>query len=215
MLTRVGQEARLGWIPNHPSACYASVVEKAPVGWPLGHRVREALRKNLRELIAQEKKRARIHIQWIRRSEPAVSKDRLARIMLERWVKVASVEGGITGTFGFLGVPTNLILFSYAQIALVVSIAEAYDAALDGVSGEEKVLAVIGRAHGVQDLVRAGPRVVSAIARAVALNRGLGMLGRMVPMVAAPISAKLNERDMSRVGQEAIRRFGHVVQVGS
>jgi hypothetical protein len=33
-------------------------------------------------------------------------------------------------------------------------------------------------------------------------------------MIAAPISAKLNEREMNQVGNEAMRRFGNVVQLG-
>lgn len=183
-------------------------------GWgPLG-RAREAARKSLGELIAQERKRAQLHIHIIRQMEPTASRDRIANVVLGRWTRVASVEGGLTGAMGFLGVPFNLVLFTYMQVAMVVSIAEAYEIALEGAPGEDAVLSVIGEAHGIDDVLRASPRVLGAVARALALRHGLGTVGRLVPMVAAPISAKLNQREMLRTGSEAMRRFGNVVMIG-
>jgi hypothetical protein len=189
-------------------------VAKEPFGWPFGKRTKDAARKNLRELIAQERKRAQLHIQLIRQTEPTASNDRIAHLMVDRWSKVAAVEGGITGALGILGVPVNFILFAYFQLALIVSVAEAYHVSLEGEQGEDAVLYVLGRVHGIEDLVRAGPRVLGALAKALAIKHGLGTLGRLVPMIAAPISAKLNEREMNQVGNEAMRRFGNVVQLG-
>lgn len=180
----------------------------------LGGRAKDAAQRRLRELIKQERKRARVHIDFIRRGEPDASNDRVARVMLSRWRTLASVEGGMTGAAGFFGVPLNLVLFSYVQVAVVVSIAEAYGIALDGRAGEEALLDVIGRAHGMDDLVRTGPRVLGALAKLLALRHGLGTVGRLVPMVAAPISAALNRRALDRLGDEAFRRFGNVVMIG-
>lgn len=172
---------------------------------------RAAARKQLRELIEQERKRAQFHIDLIRRTEPQASKDRLANVLLERWTTVAKVEGGMTGVLGFLGVPLNLLLFAYCQIAVTVSIAEAYGIELRGDGGEEALVDVIGRVHGIEDVIRSGPRVLGALARALAIRHGLGAVGRLVPLLAAPVSAKLNEREMRRVGQAAMQRFGNVV----
>jgi hypothetical protein len=183
------------------------------VGWPFGRRAREAAKTRLRDLIAQERNRARLHIQFIRQSEPVASNDRVAHILVERWSTVAAVEGGLTGAFGLIGVPLNLLLVAYFQLALVVSIAEAYDVGLEGDTGEEAILSVIGRAHGVEDMVRASPRLLGELAKALALRHGLGTLGRLVPLAASPISAKLNQRDMGRIGGEALRRFGGVIDI--
>jgi hypothetical protein len=189
-------------------------VAKEPfIGWPFGKRAREAAKTRLRDLIVQERQRAKLHIQFIRQTEPVASNDRVARIMVERWSTVAMVEGGITGAFGLVGVPLNLLLVAYFQLALVVSVAEAYDAGLEGAQGEDAILSVIGRAHGVEDMVRASPRVLGEIAKAIAIRHGLGTLGRLVPLAASPISAKLNQRDMDRIGDEALRRFGGVIEV--
>jgi len=190
------------------------VVPKEPfIGWPFGKRAREAAKTRIRDLIQQERQRARIHIQFIRQTEPAASRDRIARLIVDRWSTVAAVEGGLTGAFGLIGVPLNLLLVAYFQLALVVSVAEAYEVGLEGADGEDAILSVIGRAHGVEDVVRASPRVLGELAKAIAIRHGLGTLGRLVPLAASPISAKLNQRDMGRIGGEALRRFGGVIQV--
>lgn len=178
-----------------------------------GQRASVEAQRRLRDLIAQERKRARFHIDIIQRMEPDASSDRVAHVVLERWTKVATVEGGVTGAAGLFGVPLNVLLFTYFQVAVVVSIAEAYGIALEGKAGEEAVLDVIGRAHGVPDLVRAGPQVLGALARMLAMRHGLGAMGRLVPVLAAPISAVLNRKGMHRTGREALHRFGNVVMI--
>ncbi len=175
---------------------------------------KEAARQRLQDLLEQERKRAQVHIQVIRRAEPSASNDRVANVILDRWAKVAAVEGGITGFFGLAGVPMNLLLFTYCQVAVTVSIAETYGIELRGQSGEDALLDIIGKAHGVEDVVRNSPRVLGALARALAFRHGLGIVGRMVPMLAAPISARLNQREMQGVGREAMRRFGNVLMIG-
>ena len=172
-----------------------------------------AARRRLHDLIAQERKRSQFHIDLIRRTEPSASRDRLAHVMLDRWTTLAKVEGGVTGVLGFLGVPLNLLAFAYCQLAVTVSIAEAYGIELRGESGEEALIDVIGRVHGIEDLIRTSPRVLGALARALAIRHGLGTLGRLVPLLAAPVSAKLNEREMRRVGEAAMRRFGNVIML--
>ena len=91
--------------------------------------------------------------------------------------------------------------------------AETYGIRLTGASGEEAVLSVLGKAHGVEDLVREGPRLLGEVARILALRHGLESMGRLIPLVSVPLSAALNHRQMQRTGQEALRRFGHVVMI--
>jgi hypothetical protein len=171
----------------------------------------QAARSRLRDLIVQERQRARTHIELIRRGEPSASRDRIARVILDRWKKVASFEGGLTGTLGFAGIPLNSLLFAYFQVAVIVSIAESYDTPLEGDQGEELLLSVLGRAHGVEDVLRSTPRVLGALAKSIAVRHGLAGLGRLVPLVAAPIAARLNEQAMERTGEEALQRFGNIV----
>lgn len=172
---------------------------------------RAAARRSLAELVEQERRRAQFYIDLIRTTEPTASPDRIAAVLLDRWTTVAKVEGGMTGVLGWLGIPLNLLLFTYCQIGVTVGIAEAYGVQLRGEAGEEALVEILGRVHGVPDVLRAGPRVLGALAKALALKYGLGTLGRMVPLVAAPVSARMNQRELRRVGEAAMQRFGNVV----
>ncbi|MBI4816805.1 MAG: hypothetical protein HY791_11135 [Deltaproteobacteria bacterium] len=180
--------------------------------WPY-RSVGEAARTKLRELIDAERARARAHIAFVRKGEPTASADRIAEVIARRWITVSGVEGGITGAVGFVGVPLNILLLTYCQIALIVSIAECYGVALEGDAGEEALLEVLGRAHGGGDVLRASPRVLGSIAKAIALRHGMKSLGRLVPILASPIAARLNERDMEKLAELALRRFGRVVRI--
>lgn len=170
-------------------------------------------KKRLGDLITDERRRARFHIDLIRRGEQHISNDRIAQVILRRWTRLAAVEGGLTGAVGFIGVPLNFIFFTYCQLAAVVSVAECYDVHLSGPGGEDAVLSVLGRAHGVNDLVRESPRLLGEVARILAVRHGLESMGRLVPLAAIPISALLNRRQMNKTGVEALRRFGHVVMI--
>lgn len=171
------------------------------------------VRGRLSQLIADERRRAQLHLRLLRLVEPDASPDRLAHLIVDRWAAVAAVEGGLTGAAGLVGIPFNALLFTYCQLAVTVSIAEAYGVELEGAAGEDTVLSVIGRVHGLEEVVRASPRVLGAVVRSLALRGGLPLLGRAVPFVAAPIGARLNRRDLARTGQEALRRFGRVLLV--
>lgn len=178
-------------------------------------KAKEAATQRLRDLMEFERKRAQAQLESLRKREPNASSDRLAQLILERWTKVASIEGGVTGAMGFAGIALNSLLFTYFQLAVVVAIAEAYQIPLVGEAGEQALLEVLGRAHGVDDLVRASPRVLGALAKALMVRQGLGSISRLVPMISAPIAAKLNEREMGKLGQVAIQRFGNVILLGA
>lgn len=170
-------------------------------------------RKSIRELIIDEQRRARWYVSQLRKREPGASDDRLALLLSERFQQLAAVEGGVTGAFGLMGIPANLLFFTYSQVALVVAVAEAYRVPLDSEGGDDAVIDLIGEAHGIEDVVRATPRVLGALAKALTLRYGLGTLGRALPLLAAPISAHLNRRQMRALSELAIRRFGNVVML--
>ncbi|MEE2904111.1 MAG: hypothetical protein VYC39_17420 [Myxococcota bacterium] len=175
--------------------------------------VRTAARLRLRDLVVSERKRAQLHIALIKETNPEASPDRVARILVQRFKKLASVEGGITGAVGAIGVPVNFIMFTYFQLAMIVAIAEAYSSPLDDERGEQRLVEVLGRAHGIEDILRTTPKIIGTIAVALASKYGLSTLGRLVPLLSAPLSARMNARDMERTGSEALRTFGNVFQV--
>jgi len=176
-------------------------------------KLRDAARMRVRDLITKERDRAKVHIAWIRQTEPGASSDRIARVLLERFKKLASVEGGITGAAGLLGIPLNFVMFTYFQLAMVVAIAEVYGNQLEGKEGEDQLLRVLGRAHGLEDALRTTPRLIGSLAMALAPKYGLSTLGRLIPLLSAPIAARMNAKDIERTGLEALKQFGNVFQI--
>jgi len=182
--------------------------------WRWDFKIKDAARMRVRDLIVKERSRAQIHIALIREGEPGASEDRIAQVLLNRFKKLASVEGGLTGAAGFLGVPINFVMFTYFQLAMVVSIAEVYGRSLDGDAGEDQLLRILGRAHGLEDALRSTPRLVGSLAKALASKYGLSTLGRLVPLLSAPIAARMNAKDIERTGHEALRQFANVFSIG-
>ena len=215
--------SELSW--GAPSFLIGSTDRRVPVMGPAVRKVRSdddpwwrisvrtAARLRLRDLVVSERKRAQLHIALIKETNPEASPGRVARILVQRFKKLASVEGGITGAVGAIGVPVNFIMFTYFQLAMIVAIAEAYSSPLDDELGEQRLVEVLGRAHGIEDILRTTPKIIGTIAVALASKYGLSTLGRLVPLLSAPLSARMNARDMERTGSEAVRTFGNVFQV--
>ncbi|HZX94823.1 MAG TPA: hypothetical protein VFE90_09930, partial [Myxococcales bacterium] len=57
---------------------------------------------------------------------------------------------------------------------------------------------------------RAGPKLLARIAEKALTKRGLAQLGRAVPVIASPVVAFLNNRDLQRAGQAAVRFYGTI-----
>ena len=106
------------------TACYGTGVRTVKSDedpwWRIS--VKAAARLRLRDLVVSERKRAQLHIALIKESNPDASPDRVARILVQRFKKLASVEGGITGAVGAIGVPVNFIVFTYFQLAMIVAL---------------------------------------------------------------------------------------------
>lgn len=192
----------------------SSKVNTAPDG-PQKLGLAAKVRARVLRWVMNERRRSRFYIEIIRRIEPEASRDRVAQLLAERWTQLARIEGGVTGAFGLVGIPLNLLLFSYAQFALIVAIAEVYGVTPEDSAGEEAILTTLREVQGFHQLVRTGPRIMAAIAKRLARHRGLAFMGRTVPLISAPLSAQLNASDMADVGRVAMRRFGKIVPIQS
>ena len=54
---------------------------------------------------------------------------------------------------------------------------------------------------------RSGPKVLGSIAAVLLARGGLKGLSRAMPLVAAPISAYLNNHHIQQVGESAVRHY--------
>jgi hypothetical protein len=69
------------------------------------------------------------------------------------------------------------------------------------------LLGVLGEANGVGPLQRAGPKVLGRVAAVLAEKSGFAQFGRAMPLVAAPLTAWLNNHHIQVVGEAALRQY--------
>jgi len=75
------------------------------------------------------------------------------------------------------------------------------------------VFEVLGYSNGADTVnlgARAGPKLLARLAEKALTKRGLEQLGRAVPVLASPLVAWLNNRDLQRAGAAALRFHGTI-----
>lgn len=150
---------------------------------------------------------ARRRIQELEKEFPSADSRELANRLIESRKKLAATSGAVSGLFGLVSVPADLVVVTYLQIALLVELGTLYKANLKSDRGRDDLLDLLGQANGVGPVVRAGPKLIGRIALTLFSRGGLPGVGRAFPVIAAPITAYLNQRALDRVGQEAIAHY--------
>ena len=158
-------------------------------------------------LVLAEVGRARKRVTDLERAYPSADRDELARRLIDKKRAIASTSGAVSGLFGLASVPLDLVLVSYLQISLMVDVATLCRVSLKSARAQDELLDLLGRSNGVDPAVRAGPKVLGRIAIALLERKGLPVLGRAVPVVAAPVTAWLNNKALARAGREAFRFY--------
>ena len=161
----------------------------------------------LSELIDKEAVRARTSLDDFQQRYPSAGPRELSQRYIDSRKQMASVLGGVTGVFGVASVPIDLLGMVYLQMALLVEIGTVFKADLRGERGKKDVLDLFGYANGIGPIQRASPKVLGSLASMVLAKTGLKAIGRAMPLVAAPVSAYLNNQHIQRVGDSAIRHF--------
>ncbi|RMG20280.1 MAG: hypothetical protein D6729_03285 [Deltaproteobacteria bacterium] len=175
-----------------------------------GPALRELAFRRFDEIVLGEIERARPRIRALRRRYPDAGEKALATHLVHAKKAYAGTGGAVSGLFGLVALPADLLLVTYLQIALIVEIGLVHRANLKSRRGQQEILEILGRGNGVGPLYRSGTPVLARIATRLMARKGIPLLGRAVPFVAAPVSAWLNNRDIERVGQEAMRHYGMV-----
>jgi uncharacterized protein (DUF697 family) len=161
----------------------------------------------LSDVVLKETIRARSKIDDLGQRYPSAGPRELAQRMIDSKKSFAGMMGGVSGVFGVVTVPADLLVMVYLQLALLVEIATLYKVNLKSDRARQELLDVFGYANGIGPLQRASPKLVGKLA-AIALQKGgLETLGRAMPLVAAPISAYLNNQHIQQVGEQAVRHY--------
>jgi len=163
---------------------------------------------DLEALLLRQVARSRLLIAQLEERHPGAGKAQLAQRLIDEKKQLATGGGALAGMFGLAAIPADLALVAFLQVQLAIELAVLHGVNLKGPSGRAELLDVLGLGEReLESLLRALPVVAGRVAGAFVRRLGWRSLGRAVPVLAAPITAFVNSRDIQRVGDEALRRF--------
>ena len=173
-------------------------------------------KERLWEVYVSEIGRCRRRVEELRGKYPSANAQELAQRLTDVKKTWASTGGAISGLFGLALVPADLVFVTVLQLTLIMEIALLHKVNLKSDRAREEVFEVLGYSNGADTVNlagRAGPKVVARVAEKVLTKRGLAQLGRVVPVLASPVVAYLNNRDLQRAGEAAVRYYGTIRQL--
>lgn len=161
----------------------------------------------LSDLVLQEIARSRTRVAELEKRFPSAAPKELAQHLIDGKKALAGMAGGVSGVFGLISVPADLVFMSWLQIILLVDLATLYKVNLKSERTRGELLDLFGYANGLGPLQRSSPKVLGGLAAKILAKGGLPTLGRAMPLVAAPITAYLNNQHIQSVGDQAVRFY--------
>jgi hypothetical protein len=161
----------------------------------------------LSDVVLREMARARTRVEALHQLYPSAGPRELSQRLIDSKKALGSMVGGVSGVFGVASVPADLVVMVYLQLALLVEIATLYKTNLKGDRARHELLDLFGYANGVGPVQRASPKLLGKMAQLLLTRGGLASVGKAMPLVAAPISAYLNNQHLQSVGDQAVRHY--------
>ena len=186
-------------------AFYEPLLERLKQFSPKG--IRGMADERISDVVLKETIRAKTKIEELSQRYPTAGPRELAQRMIDSKKAFAGMVGGVSGVFGIITLPADLGLMVYLQLALLVEVATLYKVNLKSERARQELLDVFGYANGIGPLQRASPKLVGKLATVLLTKGGLETIGRAMPLVAAPISAYLNNQHIQQVGEQAVRHY--------
>lgn len=171
----------------------------------------EPVKERLWRVYVDEIGRCRARVSELRQKYPSANPIELSQRLTDTKKMWASTGGAISGLFGLALVPADLMFVTVLQLTLIMEIALLHKANLKSERARDEVFEVLGYSNGADTVNlagRAGPKLLARIAETALTKRGLAQLGRAVPVIASPVVAYLNNRDLQRAGEAALRYYG-------
>jgi uncharacterized protein (DUF697 family) len=169
----------------------------------------------MEDVVGLEAKRARSRVRALRERYPSAGPREIGQHVIDSTKGLASLSGSVSGVFGLVSVPADLVVMAWLQIRMLADIATAYGVDLRFRRARTELLGVLGEANGVGPLQRSGPKVVGKVAAVLAEKGGFASLGRAMPLVAAPVTAWLNNHHVQIVGEAALRQYDGFVRAAA
>jgi uncharacterized protein (DUF697 family) len=173
-------------------------------------------KEKLGRLYLDEIGRARRRVDDLRARYPSAHPQEVAQRLIDAKKTWASTGGAVSGLFGLISVPADVAFVTALQLSLIMEIALVFKTNLKSDRARGEVFDVLGYSNGADTVTmatRAGPKLLARVAEAMLTKRGLASLGRVFPIVAAPVTAYLNNKDIQRAGEAAVRYYGTMRQL--
>ncbi len=161
----------------------------------------------LSDVVLQEMARSRVRVAELEKRYPNAGAKELAQRLIDSKKNLAGIAGGISGIFGLVAVPADLVFMTYLQITLLTDVATLYKVNLKSDRARGEMLDLFGYANGLGPLHRVGPKMMGKLAAMLLEKGGLHTLGRAMPLVAAPVTAYFNNQHIQMVGEQAVRFY--------
>ena len=152
----------------------------------------------------------------VREKYPSAGTPELAQRLTDVKKTWASTGGAISGLFGLAMLPADLAFVTALQLVLIMEIALLHKVNLKSDRARDEIFEVLGYSNGAATVNlagRAGPKLLARVAEKALTRRGLAQFGRAIPVLASPVVAYLNNRDLQRAGEAALRFYGTMRQL--
>jgi hypothetical protein len=170
--------------------------------------IREFAEGRFEAWVLAETGRARARVRELRTRYPSAPQRELAQRLIDEKKRRAAMGGAASGLLGVLTLPADLALVAYLQLSLIVDIATLCDRNLKSARAREELLELFKGAQGAVNLAsRSSPHLVGIVAERLLAARSMRLLGRALPVLAAPVTAAVNARALQVVGDEALRWY--------
>lgn len=163
--------------------------------------------QRLSTLVVNEVSKARNRVADLEQRYPSAGVREKAQRLIDQKKSLAGMVGGVSGVFGLASVPADLLIMAWLQLSLLVDIATLYKVNLKTERSRGDLLDLFGYANGVGPMQRASPKVLGKLAGVLLEKGGLEWFGRSLPLVAAPVTAYLNNQHIQSVGDQAVRFY--------
>jgi hypothetical protein len=165
---------------------------------------KEIAARGFSAMVTREAARAQQRVWQLELSAPHEDARQRAWRLIEAKKQLAGVLGGFSGTMGFAAIPTEYVYMNYLQLSLLIDIAIAHGVNFGAARAKRELRELFGYVSGIHPVARAGPALARGVGRAF-LRSGLwARVGQSIPLLAMPLTARLQSQHLHRVGEEAI-----------
>lgn len=167
-------------------------------------------RPDLEAWLLRELTRSRLRVAELQHLHPDADKAELSRRLIDLAKDRAATRGMVAGLFGWMSIPADVAQVAWMRLCLAIDLAVLHGVNLKSRSGRAELFDLLGIEGGepnLRNLAKTTPRWMRSATSSMVKRMGWRTIGRTIPILAVPISAWVNGKDIEQMGRDALRRF--------